>query len=119
VDNIGSLLYMGPLLMKTKLNPNIGCVMSLKWSQVGLYVAKLTFHSQITSWSTPHNHMPPPKLSKLLPPYLSTKIKRVIFPLVELLIMEEDGCSLIFSKVSNPNFMKVVGKITMFYSPNK
>ena len=57
--------------------------------------------------------MAPPDSPKLLPPNLpisGTKIKRVITRWIGLLIIEDDGCSLAFAKVTNPNIIKGVDK---------
>jgi len=58
--------------------------------------------------------MLPPNLSKLLSPNLSTlgiKIKSVIAQWIAPLIMEDDGCSLIFAKVTNINIIKAGDKV--------
>ena len=70
-------------------------------------------NSHITSWSAPHNHMPPPNLPKFMPsilPTLGTKVKCVIAWLKALLIMDYDECSLTSTKVTNPNIIKVAAK---------
>ena len=41
-------------------------------------------------------------------PTLGTKFKLVIVRSIALLVMEDDGCSLIVAKVTNPNVIKVV-----------
>jgi len=55
-----------------------------------------------------------------MPPNLSTsptKTKRVIAWWVALLIMEDDGCDMIFVEVTNPNIIKVVIKSTCIIHP--
>ena len=65
--------------------------------------------------------MLPPNLSKLLSPNLptlGTKIKSVIAQWIAL-IMKDDGCSLIFAKVTNINFIKTVAKLPcIIHVPN-
>ena len=95
--------------MKTKCNANIECVMSLKWSWVMIKRCQIGFLLQsthITSWFAPHNHMEPLNM-----PTSPTKIKRVIAWWIAFIIMEDDECSLIFVKVTNPNIMKVAAKL--------
>ena len=103
-----SKFYKAHLPMRTKFDANIGCDMSLKWSHVRQNVAELVFsiwNTHKTSWSAPHNHMLSPNLATL-----GTRIKHVITRWIAFLNMNDGGCSLIYVKVTNPNFIKEVAK---------
>ena len=64
--------------------------------------------------------MPLFNLPKLLPPNLPnlpTKINHARAQWVVLPIMEDDGCRLIYVKVTNPNIIKVLAKSTCITHP--
>ena len=82
--------------MKPKMNVNIGCVMSLKWSHERQKVVKLFFiieYPQVGRHLTTTCHL-------LICPPRTQNIKRVISRWVALLIMEDDGCTLTFANVT-------------------
>ena len=74
---------------------SIGCVMSLKWSQIISNVVILAFHYRIPTIQVGRhlNHLPPPNLLSLC-----MKMKCAIARWIALLITEDGGCGLIFCK---------------------
>ena len=50
-------------------------------------------------------------------PTSGTQVKRAIPRWIELLIMENRGCSLTFTKVTNPNIIKAMAKTLYITHP--
>ena len=65
-----------------------------------------------SSWLAPHNHMMPLDLRSL-----PTTIKCVRAQWVALLIMKDDGCNVIFAKVTNPIINMAARLACIFHLP--